>query len=259
MSATGPPQGHPSARGHANAASAPILALDKLEVAYGGIQAIKGIDLVIGHGELVCLIGANGAGKTTTLKGICGLQPVKSGTIHYKGDSIAGRPPFELVRRGLAMVPEGRGVFGALTVDENLAMGAYVCGDKTAIRREIDRAFERFPRLKERRGQTAGTLSGGEQQMLAISRALMSKPTLLLLDEPSMGLAPLMVQKVFETVMTVSREGVTILLVEQNARLALEVSDRGYVMESGVITLSGDAKSLLHDPAVRAAYLGESE
>jgi branched-chain amino acid transport system ATP-binding protein len=248
-----------SATGEARGADAPILALHKLEVAYGGIQAIKGIDLTIGHGELVCLIGANGAGKTTTLKGICGLQPVKSGTIHYKGDSIAGRPPFELVRRGLAMVPEGRGVFGALTVDENLAMGAYVCGDKTAIRREIDRAFERFPRLKERRGQTAGTLSGGEQQMLAISRALMSKPTLLLLDEPSMGLAPLMVQKVFETVMTVSREGVTILLVEQNARLALEVSDRGYVMESGVITLSGDAKSLLHDPAVRAAYLGESE
>jgi branched-chain amino acid transport system ATP-binding protein len=239
-------------------AGAPILALHKLEVAYGGIQAIKGIDLVIGYGELVCLIGANGAGKTTTLKGICGLQPVKSGTIHYKGENIAGKPAFELVRRGLAMVPEGRGVFGALTVDENLAMGAYTRNDKPAIRREIERAFELFPRLKERRGQTAGTLSGGEQQMLAIARALMSKPTLLLLDEPSMGLAPLMVQKVFETVMTVSREGVTILLVEQNARLALEVSHRGYVMESGVITLSGEAKSLLHDPAVRAAYLGET-
>ena len=247
-----------SQRDEARGTGAPILALHKLEVAYGGIQAIKGIDLEIGHGELVCLIGANGAGKTTTLKGICGLQPVKSGTIHYKGDSIVGRPPFKLVRRGLAMVPEGRGVFGALTVDENLAMGAYVRSDKAAIRREIERAFELFPRLKERRGQTAGTLSGGEQQMLAISRALMSKPTLLLLDEPSMGLAPLMVQKVFETVMTVSREGVTILLVEQNARLALEVSNRGYVMESGVITLSGDAKSLLHDPAVRAAYLGET-
>jgi branched-chain amino acid transport system ATP-binding protein len=242
----------------ARGADTPILALRKLEVAYGGIQAIKGIDLVIGHGELVCLIGANGAGKTTTLKGICGLQPVKSGTIHYKGESIAGKPAFELVRRGLAMVPEGRGVFGALTVDENLAMGAYTRNDKPAIRREIERAFELFPRLKERRGQTAGTLSGGEQQMLAIARALMSKPTLLLLDEPSMGLAPLMVQKVFETVMTVSREGVTILLVEQNARLALEVSHRGYVMESGVITLSGEAKSLLHDPAVRAAYLGET-
>jgi branched-chain amino acid transport system ATP-binding protein len=238
--------------------TAPILALRQLEVAYGGIQAIKGIDLVIGHGELVCLIGANGAGKTTTLKGICGLQPIKSGTIHYQGESIAGKPPYQLVRRGLAMVPEGRGVFGALTVDENLAMGAYTRSDRAEIRRDIERGFELFPRLKERRGQTAGTLSGGEQQMLAIARALMSKPTLLLLDEPSMGLAPLMVQKVFETVMTVSREGVTILLVEQNARLALEVSNRGYVMESGVITLAGDAKSLLHDPAVRAAYLGET-
>jgi branched-chain amino acid transport system ATP-binding protein len=240
------------------AASTPILALKALEVAYGGIQAIKGIDLVIAPGELVCLIGANGAGKTTTLKGICGLQPIKSGTIHYQGESIAGKSPFQLVRRGLAMVPEGRGVFGALTVDENLAMGAYTRSDRNGIRQDIERGFELFPRLKERRGQTAGTLSGGEQQMLAIARALMSKPTLLLLDEPSMGLAPLMVQKVFETVLTVSREGVTILLVEQNARLALEVSNRGYVMESGVITLSGDAKSLLHDPAVRAAYLGEA-
>ena len=183
---------------------------------------------------------------------------MKSGTIHYKGESIAGRRPFELVRRGLAMVPEGRGVFGALTVDENLAMGAYVRSDKAEIRREIERAFELFPRLKERRGQTAGTLSGGEQQMLAISRALMSKPTLLLLDEPSMGLAPLMVQKVFETIVTISGEGVTILLIEQNAKLALEVSRRGYVMESGEITIAGDSKSLLHDPKVRAAYLGEA-
>jgi branched-chain amino acid transport system ATP-binding protein len=236
----------------------PLLEIRKLAVAYGGIQAVKGIDLDVGEGELVCLIGANGAGKTTTLKGICGLQPVKSGTIRYGGDSIAGRPSFELVRRGLAMVPEGRGVFGALTIEENLAMGAYVRSDAPGVRADVERVFGLFPRLKERRRQTAGTLSGGEQQMLAMGRALMSKPKLLLLDEPSMGLAPLMVQKVFETVLAVSKEGVTILLIEQNAKLALEVSDRGYVMESGEITLTGDAKTLLHDPAVRAAYLGEA-
>jgi branched-chain amino acid transport system ATP-binding protein len=238
--------------------AAPLLELAKLEVAYGGIQAVKGIDLVVAKGELVCLIGANGAGKTTTLKGICGLQPVKAGTIRYRGESITGRPAFELVRRGLAMVPEGRGVFGALTIEENLAMGAYVRTDAAGIRADVERVFELFPRLKERRRQTAGTLSGGEQQMLAMGRALMSRPSLLLLDEPSMGLAPLMVQKVFETVLSVSKEGVTILLIEQNAKLALEVAHRGYVMESGAITLSGDAKSLLHDPAVRAAYLGET-
>jgi branched-chain amino acid transport system ATP-binding protein len=239
-------------------AAAPLLELRKLEVAYGGIHAVKGIDLEVGQGELVCLIGANGAGKTTTLKGICGLQPVKSGTIRYRGESITGRPAFELVRRGLAMVPEGRGVFGALTIEENLAMGAYVRTDAAGIRADVERVFELFPRLKERRRQTAGTLSGGEQQMLAMGRALMSKPTLLLLDEPSMGLAPLMVQKVFETVLSVSKEGVTILLIEQNAKLALEVSHRAYVMESGAITLAGDARTLLHDPAVRAAYLGEA-
>ena len=235
----------------------PLLELKRLAVAYGGIQAVKGIDLVVNPGELVCLIGANGAGKTTTLKGVCGMLPVKSGSIHYDGRNITGRPPFELVRNGLAMVPEGRGVFGALTIEENLAMGAYIRHDRDGVHADIDRVFDLFPRLKERRRQTAGTLSGGEQQMLAIGRALMSKPKLLLLDEPSMGLAPLMVQKVFETVVSVSREGVTILLIEQNAKLALEVSNRGYVMESGEITLSGDAKKLLHDPAVRAAYLGE--
>ena len=240
------------------ASATPLLELRKLEVAYGGIQAVKGIDLHVDAGELVCLIGANGAGKTTTLKGICGLQPVKAGTIHYDGASITGKPAFELVRRGLAMVPEGRGVFGALTIEENLAMGAYIRNDAAGVRDDVDRVFALFPRLKERRRQTAGTLSGGEQQMLAMGRALMSKPKLLLLDEPSMGLAPLMVQKVFETVLAVSREGVTILLIEQNAKLALEVSHRGYVMESGEITLSGDAKTLLHDPAVRAAYLGEA-
>jgi len=236
----------------------PLLELKKLEVAYGGIHAVKGIDLEVGDGELVCLIGANGAGKTTTLKGICGLLPVKAGKIFYGGANITGKPAFQLVRRGLAMVPEGRGVFGALTIEENLAMGAYIRNDGEAIRSDVERVFSLFPRLKERRRQTAGTLSGGEQQMLAMGRAMMSRPKLLLLDEPSMGLAPLMVQKVFETIVTISGEGVTILLIEQNAKLALEVSRRGYVMESGEVTLSGDAKSLLHDPKVRAAYLGEA-
>ena len=234
----------------------PLLALEGLKVSYGGIQAVKGIDLVVGRGELVCLIGANGAGKTTTLKGVTGLQPVSGGTVRYDGEDVTGRPAFELVRRGLAMVPEGRGVFGALSIEENLAMGAYIRSDKAGIREDVERAFALFPRLKERRRQTAGTLSGGEQQMLAMARALMSRPRLLLLDEPSMGLAPLMVQKVFETVIAVSREGVTILLIEQNAKLALEVSHRGYVMESGTITLAGEAKALLHDPKIRAAYLG---
>ena len=244
--------------GPADETKRPLLELTGLEVSYGGIQAVKGIDLHVGEGELVCLIGANGAGKTTTLKGICGVQPVKAGTVRYAGENVTGKPPHRLVRRGLAMVPEGRGVFGALTIEENLAMGAYIRSDRAGVRHDIERVFALFPRLQERRRQTAGTLSGGEQQMLAIGRALMSKPRLLLLDEPSMGLAPLMVQKVFETVLSVSSEGVTILLIEQNAKLALEVSHRGYVMESGEVTLSGDAKSLLHDPAVRAAYLGEA-
>jgi branched-chain amino acid transport system ATP-binding protein len=235
-----------------------LLELKRLQVAYGGIHAVKGIDLTVAQGELVCLIGANGAGKTTTLKGITGLQPVKSGSIHYNGEDITGKPAFQLVRKGLSMVPEGRGVFGALTIEENLAMGAYTRDDRAEIRQDVERVFGLFPRLKERRKQTAGTLSGGEQQMLAMGRALMSRPKLLLLDEPSMGLAPLMVQKVFETVLAVSKEGVTILLIEQNAKLALEVSGRGYVMESGEITLHGEAKQLLSDPKVRAAYLGEA-
>jgi len=237
----------------------PLLELAQLRVSYGGIQAVKGIDLTVERGELVCLIGANGAGKTTTLKGICGLQPVASGTIRYDGEDVTGRRSFELVRRGLAMVPEGRGVFGALTIEENLAMGAYARSDKEGVRADQERVFALFPRLAERRRQTAGTLSGGEQQMLAMARALMSRPKLLLLDEPSMGLAPLLVQKVFETILKVSAEGVTMLLIEQNAKLALEVSHRGYVMESGEITLAGDAKQLLHNPAVRAAYLGEAD
>ncbi|HVF64334.1 MAG TPA: ABC transporter ATP-binding protein [Casimicrobiaceae bacterium] len=237
---------------------APLLALEKVAVAYGGIQAVKGIDLHVMPRELVCLIGANGAGKTTTLKGICGLQPVHGGIVRYQGEDITGRPAFELVRRGLAMVPEGRGVFGALSIEENLAMGAYVRTDRAGVAADLERVYTLFPRLFERRRQTAGTLSGGEQQMLAMGRSLMSRPKLLLLDEPSMGLAPLMVQKVFETVLAVSAEGVTILLIEQNAKLALEVAHRGYVMESGQITLTGEANTLLHDPAVRVAYLGET-
>jgi len=239
-------------------AAAALLELNKLEVAYGGIHAVKGIDLIVRQGELVCLIGANGAGKTTTLKGITGLQPVKSGKVVYDGNDVTGKPAFQLVRKGLSMVPEGRGVFGALTIEENLAMGAYSRSDRNQIEQDVERVFGLFPRLKERRKQTAGTLSGGEQQMLAMGRAIMSRPKLLLLDEPSMGLAPLMVQKVFETVLAISGEGVTILLIEQNAKLALEVSNRGYVMESGTITLSGDARDLLSNPKVREAYLGES-
>jgi branched-chain amino acid transport system ATP-binding protein len=238
--------------------SATLLALKQLQVAYGGIQAVKGIDLVVAEHELVCLIGANGAGKTTTLKGITGLQPIKSGSIHYAGEDITGVPAFQLVRRGLCMVPEGRGVFGALTIEENLAMGAYTRNDRADVKDDMARVYTLFARLKERRKQTAGTLSGGEQQMLAMGRALMSRPKLLLLDEPSMGLAPLMVQKIFETVLQIAKEGVTVLLIEQNAKLALEVSDRGYVMESGEIILSGGAKQLLSDPKVRAAYLGDT-
>ncbi|MCX7140400.1 MAG: ABC transporter ATP-binding protein [Proteobacteria bacterium] len=235
-----------------------LLQLRHLEVSYGGITAVKGIDLSVAKGELVCLIGANGAGKTSTLKAIAGLLPVSADLIRYDGESIGGARAFELVRRGLALVPEGRGVFGQLTVEENLAMGAYVRNDAAAVRQDLERVSSLFPRLAERRYQSAGTLSGGEQQMLAIGRALMSRPKLLLLDEPSMGLAPLMVQKIFETIQAVAKEGVTILLVEQNARLALEVSNRGYVMETGLITLTGAARDLLVDPKIRTAYLGEA-
>jgi len=235
-----------------------LLELDLLKVDYGGIAAVKGISLCVGKGELVCLIGANGAGKTSTLKAIAGLLPVRADLIRYDGAPIGGTRAFELVRRGLALVPEGRGVFGQLTVEENLAMGAYVRRDAANVKHDLARISSLFPRLAERRNQSAGTLSGGEQQMLAIGRALMSRPKLLLLDEPSMGLAPLMVQKIFETIQAVAKEGVTILLVEQNARLALEVSNRGYVMETGLVTLSGPAHELLLDPKVRAAYLGEA-
>jgi branched-chain amino acid transport system ATP-binding protein len=219
--------------------------------------AVSGINLHRRCRRARGLIGANGAGKTTTLKGIRGLQPVNVGLDPLRGANITRKPAFES-RARTSRWSRGRGVFGALTIEENLAMGAYIRSDSAGVRDDVERVFGLFPRLKERRRQTAGTMSGGEQQMLAMGRALMSKPKLLLLDEPSMGLAPLMVQKVFETVLAVSREGVTILLIEQNAKLALEVSHRGYVMESGEITLSGDAKTPLHDPAVRTAYLGEA-
>ena len=234
-----------------------LLALESLEVAYGGIRAVKGIDVTVEKGETVCLIGANGAGKTTTLRAITGLVRPKAGRIRYEGQEIAGLKVHEIARRGLALVPEGRGIFGQLTIDENLAMGAYTRRDRGQVAADIERAFTLFPRLKERRGQVAGTLSGGEQQMLAIARAMMSRPRLLLLDEPSMGLAPLMVEKIFQVIRTIASEGVTMLLVEQNARLALEASHRGYVLEGGVVALSGPSASLLHDPRIREAYLGE--
>jgi branched-chain amino acid transport system ATP-binding protein len=234
-----------------------LLALESLQVSYGGIRAVKGIDLAVEPGELVCLIGANGAGKTTTLRAISGLVRAAGGRIVYDGGDIAALKSHEISRRGLALVPEGRGVFAQLTIEENLAMGAYARNDRAGVAADLDRAYTHFPRLKERRKQTAGTLSGGEQQMLAISRALMSRPKLLLLDEPSMGLAPLMVERIFEVIRSISADGVTILLVEQNARLALEVSRRGYVLESGQVTISGEAKALLGDPRIREAYLGE--
>jgi branched-chain amino acid transport system ATP-binding protein len=229
-----------------------LLDLKGLEVHYGGIRAVKGIDLEVAEGELVCLIGANGAGKTTTLKAICRLVP-SAGKMNYSGNDISRAQVHELPRRGLVMVPEGRGIFPQLTVEENLAMGAYARGGG-----DVEKQYATFPRLKERRSQVAGTLSGGEQQMLAIARALMSEPKLLLLDEPSMGLAPMMVARIFEVVREIAARGVTILLVEQNARLALELAHRGYVMESGTIALAGSAKSLLDDPRVKEAYLGET-
>jgi branched-chain amino acid transport system ATP-binding protein len=234
-----------------------LLKISGLQVAYGGIQAVKGVDLEVREGELVTLIGSNGAGKTTTMKAITGGLTPQSGTVEYMGKNIAGQGAWDLVKQGLAMVPEGRGVFARMTITENLQMGAYTRTDKAEIAAGIERAFTTFPRLKERKDQLAGTMSGGEQQMLAMARALMSQPKLLLLDEPSMGLSPIMVAKIFEVVKEVSQQGVTVLLVEQNAKLALQAADRGYVMDSGLITMSGDAKQMLNDPKVRAAYLGE--
>ncbi len=234
-----------------------LLEVRGLKVSYGGINAVKGIDLEIRAGELVALIGANGAGKSTTLRALAGLERPAGGTMHYQGHSISHQPTHQLVRKGLVLVPEGRGIFGRLTVEENLHMGAYCRDDTAEIAADMQRVYARFPRLQERNHQAAGTLSGGEQQMLAIGRALMSRPRLLLLDEPSMGLAPLMVQKIFETIRAIAAEGVTILLVEQNAKLALETSHRGYVLESGLITLHDEAKALLSNQKVRHAYLGE--
>jgi branched-chain amino acid transport system ATP-binding protein len=234
-----------------------LLKVTGLKVSYGGIQAVKGVDFEVNEGELVSLIGSNGAGKTTTMKAITGTLPINAGDIEYLGHSIRGQGPWDLVKQGLAMVPEGRGVFTRMTITENLQMGAYIRNDKADIAADMDKVFTIFPRLKERRNQLAGTMSGGEQQMLAMGRALMSRPKVLLLDEPSMGLSPIMVDKIFEVVRDVYAQGVTILLVEQNASRALGIANRGYVMESGIVTMGGDAKQMLNDPKVRAAYLGE--
>jgi len=234
-----------------------VLEVTGLHVAYGGIQAVRSITFHVKEGELVALIGANGAGKTSTLKAIARVIDAVGGDVHFCGEKISRLPPHDIIRKGIALVPEGRGVFPRLTVAENLAMGAFVRDDKAEIATDIEKMYAYFPRLKERETQLAGTLSGGEQQMLAIGRALMSRPKLLLLDEPSMGLAPIMVQKIFEVVRAVAAEGMTTLLIEQNAKLALEVSQRAYVMESGEVTLNGESAQLLNDPKVRAAYLGE--
>ncbi|MBC7685320.1 MAG: ABC transporter ATP-binding protein [Bdellovibrionales bacterium] len=234
-----------------------MLKVTGLKVAYGGIQAVKGVTFEVFEGELVSLIGANGAGKTTTLKAVTGIQPVVAGDIEFMGKSIKGQGPWDLVKQGLVMVPEGRGTFTRMTITENLQMGAFIRNDNAQIEIDIDKVFAIFPRLKERAAAMAGTLSGGEQQMLAMARALMSHPNLLLLDEPSMGLSPIMVEKIFEVIRDVSKQGITILLVEQNAKLALEAAHRGYVMDSGTIIMTGIAADMLHDPRVQAAYLGE--
>jgi len=233
-----------------------MLQVQDLRVAYGGIQAVKGVSFEVRQGELVSLIGANGAGKTTTLKAVTGIQPVAAGDILFLGRSIKGQGAWNLVKQGLVMVPEGRGTFTRMTITENLQMGAHVRNDNE-IDADIDKVFAIFPRLKERAAQLAGTMSGGEQQMLAMGRALMARPKVLLLDEPSMGLSPIMVDKIFEVVETIHKQGTTILLVEQNASRALGLADRGYVMESGEVTMNGPAAQLLDDPKVRAAYLGE--
>ena len=266
MSAAGPPQGAKAPSGgsdpHAvgergGSMNVPLLKVQGLKVAYGGIEAVKGIDFEVNEGELVTLIGSNGAGKTTTMKAITGTLPMNDGDIEYLGRSIRGRGAWDLVKEGLAMVPEGRGVFTRMTIAENLQMGAHIRNDTEAVAADLEKMFALFPRLKERRDQLAGTLSGGEQQMLAMARGLMSRPKVLLMDEPSMGLSPMLVDKIFEIVRDVSAQGVTILLVEQNASRALQIADRGYVMESGLITIQGDARKMLDDPKVRAAYLGE--
>jgi branched-chain amino acid transport system ATP-binding protein len=234
----------------------PLLKVSGLKVAYGGIQAVKGVSFEVFPGELVSLIGANGAGKTTTLKAITGTQAVAEGHIEYAGRSIQGQGAWDLVRQGLVMVPEGRGTFTRMTILENLQMGAFI-RDDGEVQADIEKVFVLFPRLKERAKQLAGTMSGGEQQMLAMGRALMARPKVLLMDEPSMGLSPIMVDKIFEVVADIHSRGTTVLLVEQNASRALGLADRGYVMDSGEITMAGEGKALLNDPKVRAAYLGE--
>jgi len=235
-----------------------MLRVDGLHVYYGDSHVLQGVSLEVRPGEVVCLLGRNGAGKSTTLRGIVGVNPPKSGRVNFKGQDITARPVYETIRRGLAFVPEDRRIFPGLTVNENLNMGAYTLSDKKRIEEHRLRVFTLFPRLKERRNQLAGTLSGGEQQMLAIGRALMSDPKILLLDEPSLGLAPLLVKAIFDTVREINQAGVTILLVEQNARAALKLANKGYVLETGSIALSGPAERLLADERVRKAYLGES-
>lgn len=234
-----------------------MLEIQDLHVSYGAIRALKGVSCHVEQGEIVALIGANGAGKTTTLRTISGLIRPQSGAIIYKGQDITKLPPHQIVNLGLSQVPEGRRVFTRMTVMENLEMGAYVRNDKANIKQDIKKVFERFPRLEERKGQLAGTLSGGEQQMLAMGRALMSKPTLMLLDEPSMGLAPMLVQEIFNIIKEINQSGTTILLVEQNAHMALSIANRAYVLETGEVVLSGDAQDLANDPQVKKAYLGE--
>jgi branched-chain amino acid transport system ATP-binding protein len=234
-----------------------MLSVQDLRVSYGGIQAVKGVSLEVQRGELVCLIGSNGAGKTSTMKAITASLAF-DGTVRFKDRAVAGQGAWDLVGQGLAMVPEGRGVFARMSIDENLRMGAYTRNDRQEVAQDLAQMYALFPRLQERRNQLAGTLSGGEQQMLAMGRALMSRPELLLLDEPSMGLSPLMVDKIFEVIAQVREQGMTVLLVEQNASRALALADRAYVMETGLITLSGPAQDLMHDPAVRQAYLGEA-
>lgn len=236
---------------------APLLAVTDLHSGYGPIEVLKGIELHVEEGEIVTVIGANGAGKTTALMTVSGCVRARAGSVTFRGEELTAVPAHEIVRRGLAQAPEGRKIFPRLTVLENLEMGAFTRTDRPAIREDVDRAFQHFPILKQRQGQLGGTLSGGEQQMLAISRALMSRPKLLLLDEPSLGLAPMVVLKIFEVIRDLNREGVSVLLVEQNARMALKLAHRGYVMETGAITAADRADVLLNDPRIRAAYLGE--
>ena len=233
-----------------------LLKVSALKVAYGGIQAVKGVDFEVRQGELVSLIGANGAGKTTTLKAITGLQPAAAGEIEYLGKSIKGQGAWDLVKQGLVMVPEGRGCFTRMTITENLQMGAYVRDDTAEIEADIEKVFTIFPRLKERRAQLSGTMSGGEQQMLAMGRALMARPKVLLLDEPSMGLAPILVEQIFDIIREINEGGTSIVLVEQNALMALSIADRGYVLDTGRVVLEGNSSDLLHDPLVINAYLG---